>query len=355
MICTSYEEILLSIHNNYIMCQCQCCKNYYKITRKLAKKIIKQKQTLYCRKCKISITKSNKTIEEKNAIKEKRKQTNLKKYGVETPLILNSTREKLKEVNWQERNKKTYETNLKKYGVKFITQEINVKEKIKKTMSERYGSHSSCDENVKNKKAQTNLKKYGCACPLQNPEIKNKTKKTNLKKYGVENPVQNEEIKKKIKETNLKKYGFENPMQNNNQIDKMIHSRNKDNFKKHCYLYKDICFDSSWELIFYIWLTDHNINFTYHPNIRLSYFINGQEKLYFPDFIVDEQLIEIKGNQFFNKNNEPYNYYNKTFWWEKYNFLIKNNIKILKQKDLKPYINYVFQKYGKLFIKSLKK
>ena len=65
---------------------------------------------------------------------------------------------------------------------------------------------------VKEKRKETNLKKYGGNAPICSVEIKDKIKKTNLEKYGVENVFSNPEIKDKIKETNLEKYGVENPM-----------------------------------------------------------------------------------------------------------------------------------------------
>ena len=33
----------------------------------------------------------------------------------------------------------------------------------------------------------------------------------------------------------------------------------------HKYKYNDLKFDSSWELAYYIWLKDNNIQFTYQP------------------------------------------------------------------------------------------
>ena len=110
------------------------------------------KRNGYCNKC----TTINKII--------KQKQTFLKNYGVENPNKIKDIRDKIKI------------TNLEKYGTEYSIQNVEVKNKIKKTM----------------------LKKYGVENPLQNKDIRDKIKITNLKKYGTEYSSQNEEIKKKL-------------------------------------------------------------------------------------------------------------------------------------------------------------
>jgi hypothetical protein len=52
-------------------------------------------------------------------------------------------------------------------------------------------------DEVKKKKAETNLAKYGTTVSILNPEIQAKRKKTMLDRYGVEQPTLNESIKKK--------------------------------------------------------------------------------------------------------------------------------------------------------------
>lgn len=100
--------------------------------------------------------------------------------------------------------------------------------------------------------------------------------------------------------------------------------------------YKGIHCDSSWELAFVIWNIEHNNKIERCKEVR-TYIENGIEKLYYPDFIVNDSIIyEVKG--------------------------LKNNNAILKQQfntdiiflyrnDMKPYIDYVVDKYSKDFIK----
>jgi very-short-patch-repair endonuclease len=126
------------------------------------------------------------------------------------------------------------ETFLKKYGVEHISQLEEIKNKKKKTLMKNYGVDSPLknkeiykkviiqienkygvdnvfkSEEIKEKIRKTNLKKYGCENPNQSKKIKNKSKNTNIEKYGCENPQQNKEVREKTIKTNLKKYGVKN-------------------------------------------------------------------------------------------------------------------------------------------------
>lgn len=155
------------------------------------------------------------------ATREKVKQTNLKKYGVEYPLQNEEILNKLKQ------------TNLKKYGVESTLSDNNVKNKIKQINLEKYGFENPSKSNeIKNKRKQTNLKKYGVDNIFKSEDIKkiisekyynktddekreiiNKFKQTNVEKYGVSTVLILEENRKKIKENNLNKYGVEYPLQ----------------------------------------------------------------------------------------------------------------------------------------------
>ena len=109
--------------------------------------------------------------------------------------------------NSNETREKRKQTCLKKHGVEYPLQSTIIKEKRKQTRLERYG-----DENYNNREQykQTMLKNHGVEYPLQSTIIKEKTKQTCLKKYGAGNPFQAEEVKEKIKQTMLVRYGVEN-------------------------------------------------------------------------------------------------------------------------------------------------
>ena len=268
----------------------------------------------------------------RNEIVEKSKQTKLLRYGNE---------------NYVNKEKKK-QTNLEKYGVACIFASEQIKNKIAKTNETLYGSKNVFgSKKIKEKIKQTNIEKYGCEFTLQAENIRNQIKQTNLKKYGYENIGNVSSIREKIKATNLKKYGNICPLRNN-EIKKISFSK---------YLFNNICFDSAPELAFYIWLLDNNIKFKYQPNITFNYKHNNKIFSYQPDFLVENQLIELKGNQFLNKDGTWKNPYDKNDNGKteaKHQCILQHNIKVLFKDDYRKYVEYVETTYGKLYIKSFK-
>lgn len=100
------------------------------------------------------------------------------------------------------RIKKQKETNFKKFGVESILQLPNIRELTKK---------SNWTESARQKRKATNIDKYGYENPAQSEKVQEKMKQTTLDKFGAENVFASEYGKQKIKETNLEKYGYENP------------------------------------------------------------------------------------------------------------------------------------------------
>lgn len=99
--------------------------------------------------------------------------------------------------------------------------------------------------------------------------------------------------------------------------------------------YKGIHCDSSWELAFAIYHIDNNIDIKRCTEVR-TYILNGITKKYFPDFVVNGIIYEIKGiNNDISKAKQMYN----------------NDICFLFKKDLIKYIEYAKTKYGNNFIK----
>ena len=103
--------------------------------------------------------------------------------------------------------------------------------------------------------------------------------------------------------------------------------------------YKGIFCDSSWELAYVIYCFDHNIKIERNFQKR-KYQYKNIEKNYIPDFLVEGELIEIKG-------------------WktEKWDAKQKANpdVKVLYEDDLKDVFNYVIITYGKSFINLYEK
>lgn len=90
-----------------------------------------------------------------------------------------------------------------------------------------------------------------------------------------------------------------------------------------------------------------------HPNIYFEYEYNNKKYKYYPDFLVNNELYEIKGDHFFDENNNYINPFNKeknNKAFAKYQCIIKNNVKFLKYKD----IAFILNKYGKNILNNLK-
>lgn len=221
------------------------------------------------------------------------------------------------------------------------------------------------EEDKQNKREKTCMERLGTKTPFHSKQVIEKRKQNYFKKYGVENPFQNEEVKQKIKETHLEKLGVEYPMQSEEIRNKSIESckkiygtenvsQNSDIKKKKRkklgkkYLYNNLSFDSSWELCYYIYCIENNFDIIREP-FSLTYFIKNKEHLYFPDFLVNGELIEIKALW---KLTEDFKLINES---EKQKCMEDNNVKIITYPEITKYIKYVEEKYGKDFIQSTMK
>ncbi len=231
------------------------------------------------------------------------------------------------------------------------------KEKRVKTWINKYQTtHPYKNKNVQKKAIKTLNKKYGDTVNnvFQLKNIKLKIKNTILNKYGVEYSGQCPEKIKKTKETCLKKYNYSS----NLALPNTIKIREEKCLKKYghkrpptfTYIYDNKYFDSKPELAYYIWLKDNNINFIFQPNECIDIKdINGKIIThYWPDFkLLDKNIyIEIKGDQFFDKNNNPICCYDKKSWQEKYNWIINNNVILLRSKDYNKYLVYCKEKFN---------
>lgn len=126
-------------------------------------------------------------------IKEKKKVTNLKRYGVEHVLQAKSVKNKSKK------------TCLKKYGNEYITKTKEWKSKVKQTLLNKYNVTSPNQiPDVRDRIKKTTLARYGTEHPLQNPTILNKQQTTMFTKFGKKNASNVPELKKKAVESMLK-------------------------------------------------------------------------------------------------------------------------------------------------------
>ena len=143
---------------------------------------------------------------------EKRKQTNLDRYGTENPMLLQSIKEK------------RTATNIQKYGVPnpFVLQEIS--QKYKNTCLERYGVEHASQSTEIQEKQRAAWHNYHNNHPFSDPDIREKRKTSMIEKYGVEHPIQNTDIKKKQEATCMNIYGTSNPASAQHVRDKIANT-----------------------------------------------------------------------------------------------------------------------------------
>jgi len=124
---------------------------------------------------------------------------------------------------------------------------------------------------------------------------------------------------------------------------------------KRRYIYKGISFDSSPELVFYIWLEDNNVKFSYHCDKFFEYEYGGMIHRYYPDFYLEETdtYVEIKGDHFFAEDGKmfcPFRKKNATpekiaeingKYEAKHQCMLANGVQILRNADYKFAIDYV--------------
>ncbi len=107
------------------------------------------------------------------------------------------------------------QTLLKKYGVVNPWQAEQVKKKIAKTNLERYGREnpSGAPEIIAKKRA-TSRKRFGTDHHMQSEEGKALQVAAVMERHGVTNGMHLESTKAKLRATNIDRYGAANPMQN---------------------------------------------------------------------------------------------------------------------------------------------
>ena len=97
--------------------------------------------------------------------------------------------------------------------------------------------------------------------------------------------------------------------------------------------YKGIWCDSSWELAYLLYCFDNNISVE-RNNKYFEYEFEGKIYKFYPDFIVDGKLVEIKG--FYTPKNKVK--------LEKF-----PNVLFIDRKLIQPYLKYAIEHYGKNF------
>ena len=246
----------------------------------------------------------------------------------------------------------TQETNLKIWGCTCTLHNPKIIKKVKETKyklhgDENYNNHEKARETLLNTTGYDNVakipeirKNISKALKNRNLEEKEQTnikrRNTCIEKWGETHWTKNSEWVEKTQNNYFLKTGFKNPQQNPSVLQNRTSK----------YEYNGIKFDSSWELAYYIWLKDHNIEFKYHSNLYFEYTVNNVKKRYFPDFILNNCIVEIKSDYLMNESCK-YHIPN-----EKIECMKEHNVIILKQTEIYPFIDYVKRKYGYGFFKE---
>jgi hypothetical protein len=97
--------------------------------------------------------------------------------------------------------------------------------------------------------------------------------------------------------------------------------------------YKGIFCDSTWELAFVVYYKEHNL-YIERCKEKREYIWKNEKHIYYPDFITDDGIIEIKGYKV--KGYKEKQIYNP-------------DIKVLYYEDIKDILTYVRNKYGNNF------
>lgn len=298
---------------------------------------------LLCKSCATKLGKSKKsTLESKKLANEKRRKTNLEKYGTDNLF---------KDVNYMK------VCRLKSLGVENVSQLESVKIKKRETCLSHFGViNPGKSDIVQNKRKQTCLQKYGTENVFSSDTIKEKIKSTNRKKYGKDYHTQTDEFRQHLKDIwkdekkrrELSKKCSSSWSHKSEEEIRLIRS------KAHkCYLYQDEYFDSSWELATWIWAKDLGKSIQREP-ICIDYIFEGVTHKYFPDFSIDNQLVEIKGDHFFDTNGKmicPWDASKNDIYEIKHQKALENNVKFWGNDKIKEIIDYVDEKYTPDFLR----
>lgn len=297
---------------------------------------------------------SEKSEDDLKEIRLKHKTTCLERYNVEFAAQAETVKESIRQ------------TNMKRYGVAYQQQTAEGKGVRQKTLLKNFGvTNPSKSKEIQEKKKVTNLKRYGTGYVLAAKEIQEKGKETCRRKYGVDNFSQTEAFKQKAKATWQKRLHVENPQQNEQVrlktkqtclerygVENFSQSKEMQQYRRCIYSYENVSFDSKPELAFWIYCKDNNVQIRRNVD-ALDYVFNNKHHKYFPDFVVNSEFVEIKGDQFIRDDESWCNPFDKeqNALYEAKSLCAKsNNVKIIKASECQQYIDYVDSKYTKDYL-----
>lgn len=269
----------------------------------------------YCNFC------SNYCVGKNKDIQNKKKATTREHFGVDWPTQSKEVQNKIIEsVESKYGVKNAFNIGLEKSIINSHTKEANLKrgQSIHNTKQELF-KNDDYRQKVINNYIKNNKQKYGTEWTSNLDTVRQK----------ISNSVKSKECQEKTRRTCLEKYNVPHYTQ----------SRQYKKSAKKRYLYNNIYFDSSWELAVYIYCVDHNIHIEREP-VSFKYTNSkGTDSYYFPDFIINDEIVEIKGDQFLDENNTLKDK-------AKLKCMNDNDVKLLRYTDIKYAIDYCIDKYN---------
>ena len=299
------------------------------------------KVLMTCRSCATRLGKSKRTEESIRAANEKRKQTNLEKYGVENLFkdvdrITAARKDKLGVENvsqLQSVKDKKKQNSLQKFGTEFPTQAVTVKEKIK----------------------ASNLEKYGATSYLGSQEGKEHIRSVNQEKYGADKFIQSPEGREYIRnlwKDKKKRQELSRKVSNTWKLKSAEDIRQIRSKAVKRFIYQSEQFDSSWELAVWIWAKATGKTIKREPKV-IEYEFAGELHTYLPDFEIDGALIEIKGDMFFNSEGKmicPWDESKNEIYEAKHLAALSQGVQFWKLKEVSEALDYVCEKYSPDFL-----
>jgi hypothetical protein len=235
--------------------------------------------------------------------------------------------------------------------INYLIKGDKIKEKRKVTNLLKFGVDNPMKNNdIKVKSKITLLEKTGFEFPLQSELSLRKFKETCLVKFGFENPSKNETIKRKKEETFIKNFNVKTYLVTEDSRNALKKSFLK---KSNCGIYSKMSQNIFWEI--YKRLPKNLKDKTYFGELNREFVISSGGRTYFYDFVISnvKYCIEFNGDywhanpEMFSESQVPMKFLGLTACeiWKKDKIKIESlvnlgyKVKIIWQKDINN-INY---------------
>ena len=239
-----------------------------------------------------------------------------------------------------------------KYGKSSLWEVDSINQKRRKTLQNHFGVNSPFESKTIRDKAKDTIKqRFGVDNVMYSDVVKSKLENTCMLRYVVRNVFASDEIRERGKQTSIRNWGTEHPMENKQVSTKSskIRKERNPNFRVpyHKYKFNTETFDSSWELAFYIFYYDKGDNIVREPE-GFKYDFQGQTHTYYPDFRLNGNLYEIKGDLFFKEGKliNPFDNSKNGISEAKHQCALQHGVIFITKSEIEPYLKYMQNTYG---------